>query len=275
MKFLKLLLITFFLSCNYQDDRPNQPVDIISNQILAKITQVKGDVKLNNNIAIINSDLNNNNIIVTGKQSYAILEFKDIGRMVVKQNTVISITSLSDYNLELAQTQGTTLSKIDRKGIRYTILTPTSVTATRGNINAIFEISTDAKASSIKLFDGKLFVASTHNEVLYLEKGETVDVTNLRAYSQKTMTKIEVDQLQKNVTELENNTQVFENKITKPKNLTEKQLRLKFGKLNKITLNNGQTYFGGYIRQDDKIFIYTEQGNLSINANSVVSIIAD
>ena len=126
------------------------------------ITFKKGDVLINQKTANVGDRITEKDTITTSTSSIAIVQFANSALITLKQNTSLYVSSLAKNtdgsdNINLAQSQGSTFSKIISGKAKYEVSTPTVTAGVRGTAFSV-TIDKDQKAT-IKLLHGSLYLA--------------------------------------------------------------------------------------------------------------------
>lgn len=264
----KLLLIAaFILSCSEQPQIQNKIHDA------GILSQKQGIVLVNAEPANLGQILNNNDSIETKSNSYATIELKNVGKISLKPNSKLSLHSYSDSIIEVTQSSGRTFSRVDHKGVNFKIITPTSVAAVRGTT---FEVSATDKTTNIKLLEGKLLVirrgdSLSTDPLIYLEPNEKIEVKDTGIEPTKKLTKYETYQLLKEDDYLDKEILPQAKAIT-PK-LTLEDIKQKFGRVSKVTLQNGKEYIGYFTQSGNIMTIITVNGTFKVKTTEIAKVI--
>jgi hypothetical protein len=114
--------------------------------------------------------------IKTGDKSIAVIQFGQTALITIKSNSKLRadniITKKDAEQIELSQSEGSSFSKIVKKGTDYKINTPTAVASVRGTS---FELSTTGNKSKIIMLSGNVKVAPVIDGKVDMDKAVSVD----------------------------------------------------------------------------------------------------
>ncbi len=169
------------------------------------ITFLSGEVKLNNKKAFIGTKIKKDDIIKTGTNSIAVIQFLQSAVITVRSNTDISIGELllgKDKNdkIEITQNKGSTFNKIVKKGIRYRIKTPTAIAGIRGTS---FDVNIENNKGRFRILTGKIRLApvregkADEKKTIVLHEGKKITITEKSVEKVEKITHEEKEELVK------------------------------------------------------------------------------
>ncbi len=142
------------------------------------VTFVKGKVTINDVKARIGSKVTQNDTIVSGANSTAVVQFQKNALMVIKAKTTVNLQAIAKKNnktaLNVIQQKGSTFHKIIKGKADYSVTTPTAVAGVRGTS---FNVYVTKKKSKISLLHGRVEVANKKGQKVTLVDKHTTTVT--------------------------------------------------------------------------------------------------
>ncbi len=267
------------------------------------VTFTIGDVQSHNKKLEIDDIILKNRVITTGIDSVAVIQFRDIGLITIKENTTIKINQLQakegKISIDIHQSSGSTFSKLVKKGINYNLNTPTMLAAVRGTS---FLVSVNEKGTEAKLLEGKILATPKIDNKLVAEKSivlnknekvkveeniiseptkltdeETNELSELNkikmlekplSRDKTTQKKVISENSLKQLLDKENPAKTDE-KANKKKKLTLKDLQKKYGSLSKITTKNGKSYIGSFKQKGGHMIVRTVSGKVKIKTTNI------
>ncbi len=140
------------------------------------ITFTAGEVAVNGAPATVGMPIKKADEIKTGDKSIAVLQFGQLALITIKSNSKLRadniVTKKDAEQIELSQSEGSSFSKIVKKGTDYKINTPTAVASVRGTS---FELSTTGSKSKIIMLTGNVKVAPIIDGKVDMDKAVSVD----------------------------------------------------------------------------------------------------
>jgi hypothetical protein len=148
------------------------------------ITFTTGEVAVNGTPAAVGMSIKNKDEIKTGDKSIAVIQFGQMALITIKSNSKLRadniVTKKDAEQIELSQSEGSSFSKIVKKGTDYKISTPTAVASVRGTS---FELSTSGEKSKIIMLTGNVKIAPVIDGKVDMDKavsinaGQTIEST--------------------------------------------------------------------------------------------------
>ncbi len=148
------------------------------------ITFTTGEVAINGAPAAVGMQIKKMDEIKTGDKSIAVIQFGQTALITIKSNSKLKadniVTKKDAEQIELSQSEGSSFSKIVKKGTDYKINTPTAVASVRGTS---FELSTTGSKSKIIMLTGNVKVApvidgkADMDKAVSVNAGQTIEST--------------------------------------------------------------------------------------------------
>ncbi|GEM_PF-1309341 len=125
------------------------------------ITFKAGNVTVNGADAAVGQSLNKSSEISVGEKSTAVIQFGTDANITLQPNTVLRIEEMlmgpdGKPRLDLAQSKGTTFSRVVTKGSDYQIRTATMVAGVRGTSFAVALDESNSEKVEIQLLSGEV-----------------------------------------------------------------------------------------------------------------------
>lgn len=295
----KLILstaIVAFVAVNCGDNKNQATLDS------AKFTYVKGDVTVGGAPATLGNTVNKDALIEVKANSMAVLQFANAASITLKANSQLAIANLAKGEngkpvIELAQSSGTSFSKIAKGQSDFSIKTPTAVAGVRGTS---FELTVGkTKTTEIKLLEGKVQVAkagATREELAsatVVEAGQKVEATGRgvakpveisenEKTSLQAMNTVEIsapggksvvaESVEKYATGVSTTAAAVEVAVPQApaaRKLTLEDIKAKYGRIAKIETKNGKTYTGYFNQSGSTMTIQTVDGQVSLPVANV------
>ncbi|MCU0847191.1 MAG: FecR domain-containing protein [Spirochaetes bacterium] len=270
------------------------------------IIMTQGTVLLNGKTVKTGEEVRPSDIIKTGDNSIAVIQFGDLALVTIKSNTILKIENVAIQvnKIGLRQENGTSFSKLVKKGSDFSIKTPTVVASVRGTS---FTLSFDRNAgkTSISVLSGIVTLARSgepESKLIKLENdirirgGEKADITPSTEIKPVGIKEKELSELKQmdsvDFRETKPDTRINSDKNTEPsvkkettdsiipkedeaeKTFTKKLQEIKIknnGKLDLIKLKDGRQIHGMIIERGQKYMIQTPSGNVTVQREDIVS----
>lgn len=130
----------------------------------AAFTFVKGQVTVNGEMASVGQKVKEADTVIVKPESGAILQFAGDAVLTLSEDTVLQLSKLSrgsdgKPSINMAQSKGSTFSKVLTKGADYRVSTQTLVAGVRGTSFSVSVDKNNPDNISVKLLKGKVAVS--------------------------------------------------------------------------------------------------------------------
>lgn len=269
-----------------------------TNEIKGHLVFLKGEVTVNNKEARMGLQVQQDDVIETGKKSAATIQFPGSALIKLKASTKLEVRRLlmgaDKPEIGLVQAKGNTFNKIVKGQADYNLSTPTAVAGVRGTTFSV-KVNNKDNATTVRLLEGKVAVktsaSETQEEPVMLEAGKKVVIGEEAKTKQikvqaiedlatdekvdladesKEETVLDLPQIEELVKKEEpkqedakKDEKTDEKQVEKkqePKKLTLADLKAKYGRLSKIILKSGQEYIGAFQQKGAEMIIITVDG---------------
>jgi len=270
------------------------------------VIMTQGTVLLNGKSVKTGEEVRPSDTIKTGDNSYAVIQFGDLALVTIKSNTVLKIenVAIKVNKIGLRQENGTSFSKLVKKGSDFSIKTPTIVASVRGTSFSLSFDRNDGK-TSISVLSGIVTLSRSgepESKLIKLENdtrikgGEKADISPSIEFKPAVIKEKELADLKQmdsvDLMEKRPDTSINSDKNTEPsvkketkdaviskggeaeKTFTKKLQEIKIknnGKLDLIKLKDGRQIHGMIIERGQKYMIQTPSGIVTVQREDIVS----